>query len=57
MEQENLELRRNGTYTCIDCKKTKSKECDECKNWGKFDLDKTLFDLTYQEKLKSKKLE
>jgi hypothetical protein len=45
-----IEKRRNGKYTCLDCKKSKSKFCLECKNWHLFELDEELIKLSYTEK-------
>lgn len=45
-----LDKRRNGLFTCLDCTKAKSKECFGCKNWHLFDLDVELSSLPYSEK-------
>ena len=48
----DLEKRRNGVYTCLDCLKSKSKECFGCvsKNWELFKLDGRISELPYAEK-------
>lgn len=45
-----LELRRNGKYTCLDCKKVLSQLCQTCKNWDLFELDEEVIKLSYEEK-------
>jgi hypothetical protein len=39
-EEENLDKRRNGKFTCLNCKKNKRMICSACvsKNWEKFEL-------------------
>lgn len=51
---KNLEKRRNGVFTCLDCSKSKTSECGSCvsRNWEFFDLDKEIVNLSYSEKNK-----
>jgi hypothetical protein len=44
----DLELRRDGIYTCLDCKKLQSESCIVCKNWDLFDLIEEK--MSYEEK-------
>ena len=48
---KNIELRRNGKFTCLDCKKTASSTCASCKNSDQFELDEEVLKLPYEEKL------
>jgi hypothetical protein len=47
---DNLELRRNGKFTCLDCQNNKSELCKTCKNWDQFDLNEEVSKLLYEEK-------
>lgn len=44
--------RRNGKYTCLDCKYTLAAKCKDCvmNNWNLFDLDLETIKMTYAEK-------
>jgi hypothetical protein len=46
----DLEKRRNGLFTCLDCSKVKTQNCFACKNWNLFDVDNALLNLSYAEK-------
>lgn len=46
----DVEKRKNGKYTCLDCMHTLSEKCFKCKGWGFFDLDPETVSMTYQEK-------
>ncbi len=43
--------RKNGKFTCLDCKKTLTQFCKQCKNWELFELDQDVIKLSYEEKL------
>lgn len=46
----DLEKRRSGKYTCLDCLNSKTKNCSSCKFWDLFLLDKEVASLSYEQK-------
>jgi len=51
-----LEQRRNGFYTCLDCMYLLSNMCFTCKVWEKFEVDSSLSNATYEQKNKNYEL-
>ena len=50
MDQVNA--RRNGEYTCLDCLRQCTDKCFKCSNWNRFELDEKVIALPYKERSK-----